>query len=69
MPVKRAYFSVERDGFSGGDDANPDGADRCMIALPGNDIDDHMAQTGAEWLMQRSCNVMTVRALSGEVGR
>ena len=54
MPVKRAYFSVERDGFSGGDDANPDGADRCMIALPGDDIDDHMAQTGAEWLMQRS---------------
>ena len=69
MSVKREYFSVEKDGFFGAYYENPLGADRCMIALLGDDIDDYMARTGAKWLMQRSCNVMTVRALSGEVGR
>lgn len=58
MPIRREYFSVEKDGFFGA--YYDSGADRCMIAMLGDDIDDRMARCGARWLMRQGCNVMTM---------
>ena len=48
MKLQRAYFSVEKDGFFGAYFPNPNATDRCMIALLGDDIDDHMAVSGVK---------------------
>lgn len=60
MKMQREYFSAEKDGFFGAYFPNPNAIDRCMIALLGDDIDDHMAVSGVKWLQSRNCNVMTM---------
>lgn len=60
MKLQREYFSVEKDGFFGAYFPNPNAADRCMIALLGDDIDDRMAVSGVKWLQSRNCSVMTM---------
>ncbi|MGN1019650.1 MAG: acyl-CoA thioester hydrolase/BAAT C-terminal domain-containing protein [Aristaeellaceae bacterium] len=60
MSMKREYFSVEKDGFFGAYYPHPGRADRCMIAMLGDDIDDRLARTGAKWLMRQGCSVMTM---------
>lgn len=68
MPNQRETFSVEKDGFFGAYYTNSNGSDRCMIALLGDDIDDHMARTGAKWLMKHGCNVMTMAPSKKDYG-
>ncbi|MGN0774800.1 MAG: acyl-CoA thioester hydrolase/BAAT C-terminal domain-containing protein [Candidatus Ventricola sp.] len=68
MSNQREAFSVEKDGFFGAYYTNPNGSDRCMIALLGDDIDDHMARTGAKWLMKHGCNVMTMAPSKKDYG-
>ena len=60
MKPQRAYFSVEKDGFFGAYFPSPNATDRCMIALLGDDIDDHMVVSSVKWLHSRNCNVMTI---------
>ena len=59
-PMKRDYFSMEQDGFYGAYYENPIRTDRCMIALLGDSIDDHMAVSGVKYLHRTGCNVMTM---------
>ena len=68
MRVKREYFTMEKDGFYGAYFENSRPSDRCMIALLGDDIDDHMAVSGAKWLKDRGCNVMTMAPARKDYG-
>lgn len=68
MRIQREYFTVEKDGFFGAYFPDPKQADRCMIALLGDDIDDYMAVSGAKWLQNRGCNVMTMAPAKKDYG-
>lgn len=52
MRIQREYFTVERDGFFGAYYPNSNQKDRCVIALLGDDIDDHLAVSGVKWLQR-----------------
>lgn len=66
--MKRDYFSMEQDGFYGAYYENPIRTDRCMIALLGDSIDDHMAVSGAKYLHRNGCNVMTMSPAKKDYG-
>ena len=66
--MKRDYFSMEQDGFYGAYYENPIRTDRCMIALLGDSIDDHMAVSGAKYLHRTGCNVMTMSPAKKDYG-
>ena len=68
MKLLREYFSVEKDGFFGAYFQNSNATDRCIIALLGDDIDDHMAVSGVKWLQSRNCNVMTMAPSKKDYG-
>lgn len=68
MKLQRTYFSGEKDGFFGAYFPGPKQAERCVIALLGDDIDDYMARTGAKWLMGHGCNVMTMAPSKKDYG-
>lgn len=58
--MKKRYFSVENDGFYGAYFVCSNPTDRCMIAMLGDTIDDHMVVSAVKWLHRRNCNVMTL---------
>lgn len=58
--MKKRYFSVENDGFYGAYFVCSNPTDRCMIAMLGDAIDDHMVVSAVKWLHRRNCNVMTL---------
>lgn len=58
--MKKEYFSVEKDGFFGAYFRNEKSCNRAMILMLGDDIDDRMAVSGAKWILEQDCNVMTM---------
>lgn len=68
MRILREYFTVERDGFFGAYFPNSNQTDRCIIALLGDDIDDHLAVSGVKWLQRQNCNVMTMAPSKKDYG-
>ena len=68
MKLQKEYFSVEKDGFVGAYCPNPKATGRCVIALLGDDIDDHMAVSGVKWLHSQNCSVMTMAPAKKDYG-
>ena len=66
MKAKR-YFSIDRDGFYGA--YYPlEKADCAFIAMLGDDIDDMLAKTGAKWLQEKGCGVLTMAPSKKDYG-
>lgn len=66
--MKKEYFSMEKDGFYGAYFENREKTDKCMIALLGDAIDDHMVVSGVKWLQRRGCNVLTMSPSKKDYG-
>ena len=60
MKLNKTYFSVEKDGFYGVYFKNEIPCKRAMIVMLGDDSDDRMAVSGAKWMIDKGCNVMTM---------
>ena len=58
MNTKR--FDIDKDGFYGTYFESDTPCNRALILMLGDDANDRMAVTGAKWLMQKNCNVMTM---------
>ena len=58
--MKKEYFSVEKDGFYGVYFQNETLCNRAMILMLGDDANDRMAVSGANWILKKGCNVMTM---------
>lgn len=54
------HFDVERDGFYGAYWLCPSGANCALIAMLGDDPEDHMARSAVKWLQRRGVNVLTM---------
>lgn len=66
--MRKQYFSVEQDGFFGAYFENPQKADKAMILMLGDDIDDRLAISGAKWMHKKSCNVLTMSPAAKDYG-
>ena len=60
MKTNRQYYSPENDGFFGAFYECPSPSEKAVILMLGDDIDDRMAASGAKWLQQLGCHVMTM---------
>ena len=58
--MRYTHFDVARDGFYGAYWPSPSGADCALIAMLGDDPEDHMARSAVKWLMRQGVNVMTM---------
>jgi acetyl esterase/lipase len=58
--MKRIHFEPETDGFYGVYWNCKNGSNAVMIAMLGDDSEDHMARCGAKWLQQLGVNVLTM---------
>ena len=58
--MKYTHFDVARDGFYGAYWPCPSGADCALIAMLGDDPEDHMARSAVKWLLRLGVNVMTM---------
>ena len=58
--MNRIYFNIEKDGFYGAYFRSEKVSDRAVILMLGDNIDDRMALSGAKWMLQYGCNVMTM---------
>ncbi len=66
--MKKAYYSVEQDNFYGAYFENASPVDRCVIAMLGDAIDDHMVMSAVRWLHRQGCNVMTLSPAKKDYG-
>lgn len=66
--MRKQYFSVEQDGFFGAYFENPQKADKAMILMLGDDIDDRLAISGTKWMHKKSCNVLTMSPAAKDYG-
>ena len=66
--MSRVYFDVEKDGFCGAYFKNEKVSNRAMILMLGDDIDDRMAVSGAKWVLDKGCNVMTMAPAKKDYG-
>ena len=60
MSLDRTYSDVQRDGFFGAYFAKPNGSDRAIILMLGDDIDDRMAVSGVKWIHSKGANALTM---------
>ena len=58
--MKYTHFDVARDGFYGAYWPCPSGASCALIAMLGDDPEDHMARSAVKWLQRQGVNVMTM---------
>ena len=58
--MEHVHFDVERDGFYGAYWLCPSGANCALIAMLGDDPEDHMARSAVKWLQRRGVNVLTM---------
>ena len=58
--MEHTHFDVERDGFYGAYWLCPSGASCALIAMLGDDPEDHMARSAVKWLLRRGVNVLTM---------
>lgn len=58
--MEHTHFDVERDGFYGAYWPCPSGASCALIAMLGDDPEDHMARSAMKWLQRRGVNVLTM---------
>ena len=58
--MEHTHFDVERDGFYGAYWLYPSGANCALIAMLGDDPEDHMARSAVKWLQRRGVNVLTM---------
>ena len=58
--MEHVHFDVERDGFYGAYWSCPSGASCALIAMLGDDPEDHMARSAVKWLQRRGVNVLTM---------
>lgn len=58
--MEHVHFDVERDGFYGAYWPCPSGANCALIAMLGDDPEDHMARSAVKWLQRRGVNVLTM---------
>lgn len=58
--MNKEYFTVEKDGFYGVYFRGDSPCNRAVILMLGDDSDDRMAVSGAKWMLQKGCNVMTM---------
>ena len=52
--MEHTHFVVERDGFYGAYWPCPSGANCALIAMLGDDPEDHMARSAVKWLLRRA---------------
>ncbi|MBQ9141488.1 MAG: acyl-CoA thioester hydrolase [Lachnospiraceae bacterium] len=58
--MNKEYFTVEKDGFYGVYFRSELPCNRAVILMLGDDANDRMAVSGAKWMVQKGCNVMTM---------
>ena len=58
--MKHIHFDVESDGFYGAYWACKDGSDCAVIAMLGDDPEDHMARSAVKWLLRLGVNILTL---------
>lgn len=58
--MKKVRFEVEKDGFYGVYWQNKDRSDTTMIAMLGDDAEDHMARCCVKWIQKQGVNVLTM---------
>jgi len=58
--MKHVHFDVETDGFYGAYWQNKNVTNKAIIAMLGDDPEDHMAQSCVKWLFSRGVNVLTM---------
>ena len=65
--MKHIHFDIETDGFYGAYWACA-GADCALIAMLGDDPEDHTARSGVKWLLNLGVNVMTMSPAGKDYG-
>ena len=58
--MKHIHFGIEADGFYGAYWENCAGSDCAVIAMLGDDPEDHMARSAVKWLLRLGINVLTM---------
>ena len=58
--MKHIHFDVEKDGFYGAYWQCKQPAKRVIIAMLGDDPEDHMAKSAVKWLFKQGLNVLTM---------
>ena len=58
--MKHIHFDVDKDGFYGAYRKNETPSNAAIIAMLGDDPEDHMAKSCVKWLMKKGVNVLTM---------
>lgn len=58
--MKKVCFEAEKDGFHGAYWKNKTPSNVAIIAMLGDDAEDHMARCGVKWLQKQGVNVLTM---------
>lgn len=66
--MQRTYYSPETDGFYGAYYPCPTIADKAVICMLGDSIDDRMATSGVKWLHRQGVNVLTMAPAKNDYG-
>jgi acetyl esterase/lipase len=66
--MKRTHFEPEKDGFYGAYWKCKNASNAAMIAMLGDDPEDHLARCGVKWLHQFGVNVLTMSPAKKDYG-
>ena len=66
--MKKQVFRVNSDGFNGAWYPAPVKSSRGLIIMLGDSSEDHMARTGAKWLLEQGLHVMAMSADKKDYG-
>jgi len=66
--MSRQQFTPENDGFLGTYHGGPENSKKAIILMLGDSSDDHMAKSGAKWVIKQGCHALAMSAGKKDYG-